>query len=688
MTKLKSPQQLHAEREEARRYLLGNFTLPIDKLLLVYARQSSKQQVVNNVQSALQQTDDLLLRGLDLGWKRDDMVLFIENQFTKDGKRTDKIRSVSGTIPIDDRAGIKTIMDEYVRTGKGGAIICYDVSRLTRDADLQDAIDLAKACRENHVIIITNETVFDFNNPTREDYNRFLDEAKEAAAFINKHIKGKMLKARTRKAEIEGKLGNGVAPIGLMSDKKPGDRAGNSFLPSPHAPYVEKLYRRFHELHGNFAGLFREIVGTVVFPDLPGVNPNTITLTRIEGGWTIIRRNTLKYILTNIQYDGHLVFNGKIVKHNAHTAIVAHDLWQYAFDRLSNVDIEGNPIEKPRRAVRFNQRGNTTDALLAGTRHDGRPVIDGTGEYHVYVYAPQRNWSAAYRLKRTRGLEIQTQPVGINTKKLDQIIIERLMARLESRHVERNACNWHMLDTLKKPKEEESQPVKTELEKTIEEAQKKLAQITRRIDVAQDLMSNAELREAYTSKYNLTKLIQELEDRKKRQEAILAEIEQAKEDCETAWCEWNKWKLERRRGFIRTVTQSITLEKIAEGWIKLTIIWCPFLDDIADKVDVALIRQEGGGQWTDEEKALLKEHYLTATQGELLRLFPTRSWLSIRSKGSELKVGRSKNILYDTDTPRDISLIDREIIDHYDLKLDGKPYWWISEANVIGDCQS
>ncbi len=172
MAKLKSQAQLEQERLESVRYLLGNFLLPTDRPLLIYARQSTVKQVLTNVYSALQQTEDLLERGLQLGWKRELATLFVENRLAQDGK----IKSVSGRISIEQRPGLKTIM-EYIKAGKVGALMCVDVSRLTRDADLVDAIMLAKACKDNHVVILTNDAMFDFNNPTRNDLDAFIEEA-------------------------------------------------------------------------------------------------------------------------------------------------------------------------------------------------------------------------------------------------------------------------------------------------------------------------------------------------------------------------------------------------------------------------------------------------------------------------------------------------------------------------------
>lgn len=84
-------------------------------------------------------------------------------------------------------------------------------------------------------------------------------------------------------------------------------------------------------------------------------------------------------------YAGHLVFNERIVKYDAHKAIVNLDNWQFAFDHLSDVDFDGNPIEREARSVRYIQKTSVdSGALLAGTRDNGKLVIDGTNGAHVY----------------------------------------------------------------------------------------------------------------------------------------------------------------------------------------------------------------------------------------------------------------------------------------------------------------
>ncbi len=212
MARLKTQLELEAERLETLQRLTGNY--PIDhytkRPALVYSRYSTARQVRDSIQNGLEQSKKLLQRADDLGWTHDLLTLLVENQMTKNGR----IRSVSGTIPIEDRAGMSIVI-ERVRTDNAGAILCDDVSRLTRDADLVDAVTLAKTCKDHDTIIVTSDRVYNFRR--QGDFDAFIDEARAAAAFLETHIKNKMLRNRTRKAE-QGKLANGVAPVGLVRE--------------------------------------------------------------------------------------------------------------------------------------------------------------------------------------------------------------------------------------------------------------------------------------------------------------------------------------------------------------------------------------------------------------------------------------------------------------------------------------
>ena len=96
-----------------------------------------------------------------------------------------------------------------------------------------------------------------------------------------------------------------------------------------------------------------------------------------------------------------------------------------------------------------------------------------------------------------------------------------------------------------------------------------------------------------------------------QQEKLAMKREQAKKDIETAGEKWHKWEIEERRQFIRMVTDAITLEEIASGWLRLVIVWSPlmgFLESVVSSmraVDVAFIWRQAGGHWEVQMKRWL-----------------------------------------------------------------------------------
>ena len=155
--------------ETEKRSLFAVLKLPTDKLLLIYARQSTKKQAIQNVESWRQQREQLLELGLENGWLEGSTVLYSENV-----KKNGELQSVSGTLRIDQRDGL-TAVCERIETGKVGAIAVVDVSRLFRQEDLLEPAQFTTLCKKYHVLILTPDGYFDFNDEKRGDEIKFLD---------------------------------------------------------------------------------------------------------------------------------------------------------------------------------------------------------------------------------------------------------------------------------------------------------------------------------------------------------------------------------------------------------------------------------------------------------------------------------------------------------------------------------
>lgn len=632
-------------------------------------------------------------------------MLFIENV----GRRGE-IKSVSGTLRIDQREGLTAVVEEIQR-GTVGAVLVVDVSRLFRDEDMVEPMTFAKLCKKYKVLIMTLDDTYNFNDERRSDLDRFYLEAKAAADFIKKHVRGKMLKGRMNKAK-RGEHASGAPPVGfsVLSTISPGGVTKNlQYTPNPHAPHVEPIFQRFYDLGANFNKLYREVVGRVVFPDVDGWTPeNRIALTRVDGGWTIKSRQGLKYILTNLTYIGHYCFDGQIMKENAHPAIVQEKLFWYAWEHLSEVNIEGNPIERPKKAVRYEQRGSVPDTmLLSGTRDDGRPTLDGVGGKRAYLQKymnKEQKVIASYVLYDPQKVELRKPDVAINTAYLDRVVVKRLMERIEESHMYGAVGEWalrgggvwaheqdpklHDVYAQAQTSNEETENTSTVslLDRSIAETAQAIASNERKIRVAADVMDNAELRETYSALARLRKKHHDLTSKQKKEAEILEALQQAQEDLNNA-TDFASWDPERQRGVIRLVTDSITLEQVGAGWLKLTIRWCPYSG--INSIDTAYLwRARSSSSWTEEEEEVLRKHYPTAPRMEIQKLLPGRSWKAIRAKAEEKAKQIRREVLGDrSPIPAHVSIYDLDMAQRLGIELDepDKHLWWHISTVANGD---
>ena len=676
MARLKTTIELEQERQELAKYVHGNYVMDKTRFLLPYARQSTDKQYFKSMMDKTEQSSELLEHAKMLDWPLDKILpVFVEN----DGNK----RKTSGTISIDDRPKIKEAR-ALINAGKVSAVLVIDVSRLFRDEDLIDPAVFAKECKRNHCIIITLDYVYDFNSPTRDDLRKFIQDCLVAGEFIKKHIKGKMLKARSKIAD-NGNLANGVAPVGLMRIQEEILIAGKKghidhLAPSPHAGRVDWLYARFRAHNASLSGLLREVLdmarrGEPLFPDVAGID--YLYLTRMLGGWTVTSRYGLRHILSNPVYAGHLVFNGRVVKRDAHPAIVDPVNWQYAFDHLADVDLDGQPLERPEKTTRYVQRGSRdSGALLAGTRHNGTPVIDGVDGAHVYVELPL-NIYALKQLHRLKSSEPTTgYETSITTPELDHIFEKHLLKWLET--AEYLSCLGSTIDELDISIHElaydvdATEPTSKPPDDTLETLDSRIALLESDLHNFEHVMDATDRGYAYEQLSRLRKRRKDWLQAQQQQERIQAEIKQASSDVCLACSQWHSWDLERKRHLIRLVTDSITLEEIGEGWLRLTISWSPVLGGLTE---YCYIWRATGSQWSRADVERLSELYPTASKGELLQEFPTRSWHAIQRRAIVSKVRRAV-IDRDVTIPLDTSLSDYEVVQRYGIEP-GKRVQWL-----------
>jgi hypothetical protein len=419
--------------------------------------------------------------------------------------------------------------------------------------------------------------------------------------------------------------------------------------------------------------------GKPLFPDHPDIDPKSIRLKHVKGGWTITTITGVRYMLTNPMYAGHLIFGKRIVKRNAHPAIVPLDDWNYAFEHLSDVDLDGNPITREKGSVRYKQQGSRGIALLHGTRDDRSPLITGAGRGRVYANIG----TGDYRLHKNAHLDMPTRPAAtIRINILDKIIEDRVLhwmrsSERASKQQDLTGPVPHLVvEDLHRQEPSQQVPPKSDLDYSREE----LARVTRALETSQDVMDDSDLREHFASKARLIRRIAELEQLQEQKEQMARKREQGKKDIEEANEKWAKWDLEKRRQFIGMVTESITMHDLGGGWLCFVIVWSPLmgfilpLESSSRAVDTCFIHRIAGENWTPPEVDLLSEHYGIATREELMRLFPTRPWDNIIRKARAVGLTRNADHRALSFDPR-MSLRAIEVCRVYDLDTTKELQW-------------
>jgi hypothetical protein len=370
-----------------------------------------------------------------------------------------------------------------------------------------------------------------------------------------------------------------------------------------------------------WAKLRREIVGKVVFKDLPPEileRTGSLSLTKIPGGWTIKSRSGLIYMLTNPAYIGHIYYKGRIIKKNAHDAIVDEDDFWYAYYRLATTDFGGNPIEHPEGATkRYSQVGTIPyEVLFQDLRYDGTPMITTTVSGKSGVYATRSGTHIYYHIE-DRSQLVSKSCVRVRADWIDSIFSERLRYRvgealkssgeypLEEEDIEelekrRQEIHTHLVKTLEyaeQGEDSQSDPLAT-LRNSINETKRKIAEKVRVSEAATEEMDEEDLKNHFASLKKLRRYLAEMESKLNKAE------EEAQEEAMGRMPEvyerWENMKMENKQRFIRAATERVILDPVQGGWLRLKIEWSPLMG--GNLVDVAYI-------WTTYRRVSNREKF-------------------------------------------------------------------------------
>ncbi|HYU73719.1 MAG TPA: recombinase family protein [Ktedonobacteraceae bacterium] len=417
---------------------LYNPQIDISRDAFAYGRQSSKDQVVKNIQSHISQTVMLLAYTKELGFRDDGttgkVTLFIENQVV-DSYGNVTIKNASGTWSIDRRPGLKTICD-LIESGRVGVVVAEYVDRLFRDEDRIDSNIFIKICKDNdcYVHISSKRMTYNFANPSHAELFRM--EVQMAAAYIETHIRGTMLRRRYLAAESGQWAGLGAIPVNFIVDKRKDSLTYGKMIPyEPHIAVSLGLYDRLIELGFDIEALCLELEGKeYIYPEFEEwvfkgdyTIHIALDLCRSGKGYRITRRG-LEHMFCNIVNIGAIKRKGKII-YNHHDPIIDEDRFWLVYDHLKIIRPDGTPTGKPV-FPRFTQQRNLRAALVL------KPLLKPeTTHENGAVYFTRSGLTGkavqygSYTISVRRGL-VHDCLLCVNAQQLECAVVNRMFAHL------------------------------------------------------------------------------------------------------------------------------------------------------------------------------------------------------------------------------------------------------------------
>jgi len=608
---------------------LYNPQIDISRDAVAYGRQSSKDQVVKNVQSHISQTVMLLAYTKELGFREDGttgkVTLFVENQVV-DAEGNVNIKNASGTWSIDRRPGLKTICD-LIESGKVSVVVAEFVDRLFRDEDRIDSNIFIKICKENdcYVHISSKCMTYNFTNPSHAELFRM--EVQMAAAYIENHVRGTMLRRRHMAAESGQWAGLGAIPVNFIVDKREKSPTYGKMIPYlPHANVSIELYDRLIELAFSLEALCIELSErSYIYPEFEEwvfkgdyTTHMALDLAPNGEGYLITRRG-LEHMLTNITNIGAIKRKGKII-YNHHEGIIDEGRFWLVYDNLRITRPDGTPTGKPI-FVRFTQQRNLRAALI--TKPLLRPETNHENGAVYFTRSGIPSGVGSYNVSVRRGL-VYDSLICVNALQLETAVTGRMFEHLRTAN----------LGDLKAARGQRAERKAERLEK-----------ITRDLGVIEDELANLNvnlkkltidvvIKEAEASMARVLLRKQELLDEREQikqstEDEALRTLEEELVDLEELW----PYKpFELKKSILQLLINRVVIDQMSTKFLRVVVEW----KYREWGVEQTYLSHKDGGrkEWSEEEIALLQKIYLeqmhTRDRFGIMQALPNRSWRAIK----------------------------------------------------------
>jgi hypothetical protein len=535
-----------------------------------------------------------------------------------------------------------------------------------------------KICAEHDVLLILPSRTYDFN----DENDRFLFTIECQVAARENELRTKLMTDAKRRKAMRGEYDGRTIPVGFIVDRdKQSPTFGHFIVYEPHARVVRRLYRRYRELGGWFNLLANEVASmVVVFPEFEAwINPLDVSkmlLKRVPGGYHI-NKSSLHKLLMAVEYMGYWKVDGVVLTDEqgeplqTHQAIVDQETWQYSFNRLSHVTLQGE-INLDRIDTRAHwTTGKATDkpgGLLQGilTSTQGN-VRYSSGKYTVAEHREGHSqWS--------------------NTLVVNALYIDALFsARLSERLLEmQDMGKGDFLQQQLAQMEQRNKTALVSVDEQIKGYKQKIANIQAYIAAVGASADKKTLLDYNEQILDARANLDALEAKKhtaKVKESSMRELMKRIQKLTGADCFCST---ETSRNFIELACEHVSLDEYSSHFVTLTIVWkAPFV-----QTDVCYIHREDGSkiEWTEADEYELAMLYPLVDRKAILERFPMRSWIGIMTWAKDQGMERYTRVNTSEIANRKLSLRDHELlqtngwtldetIDGTDIKAKKHHYW-------------
>lgn len=90
---------------------------------------------------------------------------------------------------------------------------------------------------------------------------------------------------------------------------------------------------------------------------------------------------------------------------------------------------------------------------------------------------------------------------------------------------------------------------------------------------------------------------------------------------------WAEYPFDRRRNLINFLVQEVVIDTMSTHWIRVQVLW---LHEAWGREEMYYARTWGQNkEWSEEEDAIVRNHYPTLPKPQLMQLLPERGWEAI-----------------------------------------------------------